>query len=803
MAELQFRLTQQSVRPPRVVTLVRCDGDWRVDMLRMMECYSTTWGGDGNGLAACSGSWDLAELFWPLLRAFDPDHWDYFQRTRRGLQLSDPGAYEALLAADITKYIDLGWVQVDAIEFLESDDYLSRADPAAFPTALEEQIRRWFAPLSSPYMALHGTYKADQPPPQGLVDMCQLTYQPERTTVLDASAYPLGVQLLISARTGAIAPSHRAYLEESGSWALRTVAVDDHNLSDALELAWAGHLDPIYRSAATGAGQGDLAAPGLLGETPLAQSRLGCSWMTKLRPGLEDEPAVVVCGDTAEDFCYAFTRQRVVGNTFWLPMGPDFPDQELGRVLRETLARVLHSYYRRPAGNRAILVSSLTMTPDDLSAMIELLQRTIWGSLFASGPAGGGLNVSVCAAADLTATRDLALLDQEHFGDIRHEPFIGAEHATTLQIPQPTLARGRSPDSYRWQVDVIVPDHVLPARWCLDTLISDQQYHWAARSSTAGTSVDSHGRAFQFGGSPLSQLLVQVKLRFPPASEVFAALLGDAGTLQESDKGRYSRRMIELWRSFASLAADLQARPTRHLLGSWASDELTGDLGRIHQGRKYLRLQDVMGIAGLRIEQARDLLDSYVTRGIIARGLVLKCALCVGTAFYRLEDIGPDFRCQRCRQANQITIRAWSGPREPQWFYALDEVVFQGLKANAQVPILALARLKTQSRSFLYMPEAVVITPGRPDLEVDLWAISDGQIVIGEAKKSQLLEKTDRNEKIRCKALRALAEAITADKFVMATASSEWGTRTSSNVSNLIGPAVPVYWMQDLDEFAP
>jgi hypothetical protein len=88
----------------------------------------------------------------------------------------------------------------------------------------------------------------------------------------------------------------------------------------------------------------------------------------------------VICGDTAEDFCYAFTRQRVVGNTYWLPTGPGSAYEELGGVL---------------------------------------------------------------------------------------------------------------------------PDHVLPARWCLDTIISDQRLHWAVRPSTSGTSVDSHGRVFQFGGSHL------------------------------------------------------------------------------------------------------------------------------------------------------------------------------------------------------------------------------------------------------------------------------------------------------------
>jgi hypothetical protein len=101
------------------------------------------------------------------------------------------------------------------------------------------------------------------------------------------------------------------------------------------------------------------------------------------------------------------------------------------------------------------------------------------------------------------------------------------------------------------------------------------------------------------------------------------------------------------------------------------------------------------------------------------------------------------------------------------------------------------------------MQEAVVTTPGRPDLEVDLWAIIDGLIVIGEAKKSQSLERTDRDEKSRCRALHTLTEAITADKFVMATASSGWGTRTHGNVSNLIGPTLPIQWLHGLDEFAP
>lgn len=45
-AGLGYRLVQRSVRPPRAVTLVCSGGDWRADVLRLVECYARTWGGE-------------------------------------------------------------------------------------------------------------------------------------------------------------------------------------------------------------------------------------------------------------------------------------------------------------------------------------------------------------------------------------------------------------------------------------------------------------------------------------------------------------------------------------------------------------------------------------------------------------------------------------------------------------------------------------------------------------------------------------------------------------------------------------
>jgi hypothetical protein len=199
----------------------------------------------------------------------------------------------------------------------------------------------------------------------------------------------------------------------------------------------------------------------------------------------------------------------------------------------------------------------------------------------------------------------------------------------------------------------------------------------------------------------------------------------------------------------SELAKDLQPGAPWNVLALWVSESPSDDIWRI-QGRNYLRLEDVEHVSALPTNAVRELLDRYLHRSIATRGLILKCVLCARTSFYRLEDLGPGFRCERCRLVNEILRMNWKGGEEPQWFYAVDEVVYQGLTANIHVPVLALAALSKSTRSFLHMPEAVVHRPDHDDIEVDIWAVVDGRIVIGEAKKSDQLETSDRREKKRC-----------------------------------------------------
>ncbi|MEU1301582.1 hypothetical protein [Streptomyces shenzhenensis] len=785
-ASLGYRLVQRNVRPPRAVTLVCSGGDWRADVLRMMECYPRTWGGDGHGLIACTPEWEIAEPFWRLAQAFDADHWAVFARTGRGLQMADPHAYETQLAAIVEQWARANGVdEAQTRKMLEPQFLESGGVGVVAPPELGERVRRRMAPLASAQVAITGQFSADEAPPHRLVDMTRLTFQPVRITGLDVEELPPSVQLLVAARTGLLAPGHLASLLERGPVERAIVKVDSEGLAGALRFAWTGQPEADV----------DYAQPRFARDMPLVQSRLGCSWFAPFSPDADHEPLVVMCGDSAEDFCYAYTCQRVMGETYWLPAGQGAED--ISTVLCAELARVLYGLADPQVVGRPVLLSSLTLDADQLQEVRDRLLATPWGRM-AAAHSPNRLDLRVCAAADLPVRRRYHLLDEAYAGDTLYEPFLGTDQARNVEIPHPSKAVGIQPDSCRWQVDIMDPRTVLPARWALNDTVLVEGNAWGVRSSTSGISIDSHGRVFTLAGSSLAQLLVQVRLRFPVARQVFTTLLQGVGaSLEESDKGRYTRRMIELWGDFDALAADLKEGPAFRLLSGWAS--AGKEPGRVYQGRRYLTLADVCTLMNGDEESARHLLDRYLQQSIVARGLVLACPQCVGTAFYRLEDIGPHFRCQRCRQHNPIVRSAWKGQElEPQWYYGLDEVVYQGLHSNIHVPILALASLAEPARSFQHMPEAVVHRDGYPDIEVDLWAIVDGRIVIGEAKASDRLESTKHKETARCAALHELMEALSADEFVMATTGHAWSERTESLVNEAISPTAKVTWLTGL-----
>lgn len=104
----------------------------------------------------------------------------------------------------------------------------------------------------------------------------------------------------------------------------------------------------------------------------------------------------------------------------------------------------------------------------------------------------------------------------------------------------------------------------------------------------------------------------------------------------------------------------------------------------------------------------------------------------------------------------------------------LAEVVFQACRANFNdVPVLALHQFAGQATSVLGMTDhEVVFADDR--VEIDLWSVVDGQIVLGEAKLGRQLGASAGERRKKARRLRRAADALTADTLVLATAASSW-----------------------------
>jgi len=107
------------------------------------------------------------------------------------------------------------------------------------------------------------------------------------------------------------------------------------------------------------------------------------------------------------------------------------------------------------------------------------------------------------------------------------------------------------------------------------------------------------------------------------------------------------------------------------------------------------------------------------------------------------NEIGQTFTCPRCRTNQQYVLSSWRYPSEPSWYYKLDEIVYQMLNQDGDIPILALDVMRAQSKdSFLYSPELAIRKKDTKkwEMEIDICCIANGRMYIGEAKSNDSLK---------------------------------------------------------------
>jgi hypothetical protein len=780
-----YKRLSLTVRPPRTaVAMVEGDG-WVHSARRMVENFSRLWGGAGNVVLAIDSSGKVSETSWRLLEAFDADRLGYYASSWQGLRRANPDGFKRWLYRESRRLArNSSTTPREWREQMQQDAFMHQTLSGEPPEEVVAEALLRTSPYRWEHSAFRTTFTSDWTPEHAFPDL--LAYEPVNLRdilVPDVSALSDELALLLEMRTGQISPS---YEKELGQKRVRVgrPALAEAELGYALEYAWLGRTKDL--SWLGGSALPDWLAPSDLPVQPFDRSLVGCGWFTESGSRWDERPYAIVVGNTLEDFSWAMMLDRLLSGAAWVPERRLRPrNARLARVMLSTLASAISTATRFGRVNRPVIFLSASLTSARLVRVIDATRRHAITTL--------GDTIALGTVNDVLSWMQFQrLLDREVYEVDRYAPFANGEMATRVETPTPSIVPPDSRRGVTWEVEVGVEDYRLPTRAVVDSLLlAEDTIDREVRASRYGISYFSQ-HAFLQLGIPFEKTLARPRLRLPEALEVFQALLS-RGELEGrmSQAGRYSQEIVEVWSGIEQAAIAFRESATRNLLQGFLSVRPSAtDPGVYLQsaGRRFLGFDDVRSLTGLSADETRQLLDDCADRGILSRGLILDCSHCSYDAWYALGELDEEFRCPRCRRASRLRRAAWRLPvEEPEWFYELSEVIYQGLKHNAHAPILALARLKTPRGAFQYAPEIEVWAGGERYAEFDLWAIVNGRIVVGEATTNRSLEQRLPQTRVRLQRLRRVAEVITADEVVLATTAAAWGPTLVAEAQSILG----------------
>ena len=797
MAAPAYIECELSVRPPRVATLVPVasepgDLTWMTRMTRMLEDYSRAWGGEGNIIVPWDPSERIRPEFWWPLRSFDPDYVTHFSPSANEIRLRDPQEYERWVDETVTATAERNGRAPDEVRAMLAGQFPPERDVdfgtgwgATMPLGLNgDEVRRQLSPLTVREHALLGSFQAGGVPPDPLVDLAEFFRKSDLWVFEGLDDLDARLALLAKSRVGAFAPDFQASLRPPDH-SVATVAVADEHVDALIQLAWYGSSNQDYITSGKprwgGWRQPDWAEYPTLAKTPFALGLAGCAWFIPgggNMPG--GKPFVYVFGRTADDYCLAQCLDRLYSQAAWVPVDSWSDQDSLGSaMLRRLQADVPEMTEHRP-----VWLTSMSLDDAELGALRASLAAE-------EGEESPGKPVEIVAAADLVdpGWKPLRICDVEHFADDQVEPFIDGVLAGRLKSPLPSAVPDLG-DQISWQVDVVYRKNELPNRSALSEGLKDgASWECWLRSAFGGVSYRSDKMGLVRGGTPLQNRIARPRLRLPDAMELFRSLLPDGYSCRLSDKGHYTEQMLRLWGDLDSLALDMASGSAAALMNAFVARRQFA-AGRSYEldGRLYVNLSGLAEATGEDPEVVRLLVDRLQQIGVLRPGRVLTCPRCRSTGWHSVDSAGQMFTCQRCSSATLVTSPVWKprGGPEPGIYYGLAEVVFQAILNGGRLPVLALKKLKDDAASMLYSPEMGIWQPGqdRPLMEVDIWAVRDGRVLLGEVRSVDRVRHNRMHAKLTpddCEKLASAAHLATADEVLLATNavafSKEWVKR--------------------------
>ena len=777
----RFGTVRLAVRAPRVAVLMRAEEEWIFDARRVLGTVSRVWGGVGHIVVP----WLSGEVHPALLdvaRGHDPDYLTVVSRTFADWRAQDPEGCAAWAArqAFVLEAEDRAAAERSLLEQIADD-------PVDADGVSDEAVGR-LAGVCSPYVGYDGAARAEwlhprQPVAGPLTDVRELRplfRAEEPLWQLDLSEVDPALALMIETRTG-------AYSSTDGLGDVLRVAVREEDLDALVSLAVAGDvgftswdLRNRFQQAVGAASVGHRDGPEeirrRLGWTPLARSVTGLVELTSVD---HIPQAVLVVGDSPDDYTLAVAHDRLSGRGTWLPTAMADPGHEHFARLRRAMSWLRR---RREINNLSpsrLFVTSTTLDTDQLRQVADQLT---------DGDTSG--TPHRVAAVQVAAPEEIPRRGRRSWADPgRYDARVGVPVTvdasgevvmlTELDLPTPTAVDAEAVPGLRWEVDIDLVGHQLPARGAMGgsrlLATGDQSAFPGAqlRAGVGGVTVHSHSQGLVLAGSPLQLRLARPRLVLPGPADVVRSIVDAAGvTVQLSDAGRRAATASALWPDLPAMAADLRP-PVRRLLDVFAAPKTNGPYkgGIAVHGQGYLSFALAARALGATRTETRSTLDRLLAKRVLRRGLLLDCARCDWKAFQPIDELAQVITCPRCRHRNELSQPRWRRPtHEPAWFYDLDQLVRDLLAANGDLPLLAADRIRQDHQAVLVAHELQLTDPGdpKPFAEIDICLIADGRVVVGEAKTANTISASQIDKLARA------AAVLTADEVYLATAADQW-----------------------------
>jgi hypothetical protein len=151
------------------------------------------------------------------------------------------------------------------------------------------------------------------------------------------------------------------------------------------------------------------------------------------------------------------------------------------------------------------------------------------------------------------------------------------------------------------------------------------------------------------------------------------------------------------------------------------------------------------------VSSGPSIVPELVEKGILIRGVLLKCERCRQEAWYGLSELTETFICRRCYRSQTVIGGQLVGSPEPVWTYRLAEVVRMFLANEGDLPLLVAWDRFGETRMPLAVAHELKISrPNGDDArEIDIALAHGYELWIGEATTSGSIQPLNRINKLK------------------------------------------------------